>query len=86
MYLQGTVRILSLSAARDGVPADEEEGTKGVISVKKILSILLVLTMLISAAAFAESGPGGTPPGDPPGGMGTPPDKPDGGMPGGPRP
>ena len=43
--------------------------------MKKILSILLVLMMLFSVTAFAESGPGGTPPGDPPGGeMGTPPD------------
>ena len=43
--------------------------------MKKILSILLVLTMLFSVTAFAENGPGGTPPGDPPsGGMGTPPD------------
>ncbi len=43
--------------------------------MKKILSILLVLMMLFSVTAFAESGPGGTPPGDPPSGeMGTPPD------------
>ena len=43
--------------------------------MKKILSILLVLTMLFSVTAFAENGPGGTPPGDPPSGeMGTPPD------------
>ena len=55
--------------------------------MKKILSILLVLAMLFSAAALAEGGSGSTPPGDPPdgmmgtppdGGMGTPPD----GMPG----
>jgi hypothetical protein len=55
--------------------------------VKKILSILLALAMLFSAAALAEGGSGSTPPGDPPdgmmgtppdGGMGTPPD----GMPG----
>ena len=43
--------------------------------MKKILSILLVLTMLFSVTAFAENGPGGTPPGDLPSGeMGTPPD------------
>jgi hypothetical protein len=43
--------------------------------MKKILSILLVLMMLFSATAFAENGPGGTPPGDPPSGeMGAPPD------------
>ena len=36
--------------------------------MKKILSILLVLMMLFSVTAFAESGPGGTPPGDPPSG------------------
>ena len=43
--------------------------------MKKILSILLVLMMLFSVTAFAESGPSGTPPGDPPSGeMGTPPD------------
>ena len=51
------------------------------------MSILLALAMLFSAAALAEGGSGGTPPGDPPdgmmstppdGGMGTPPD----GMPG----
>lgn len=43
--------------------------------MKKILSILLVLTMLFSVTALAENGPGGTPPGDPPSGeMGTPPD------------
>ena len=42
--------------------------------MKKILSIFLVLMMLFSVTAFAESGPGGTPPGDPPSGeMGTPP-------------
>ena len=47
--------------------------------MKKILSILLVLMMLFSVTAFAENGPGGTPPGDPPSGeMGTPP----GGAPG----
>ena len=47
--------------------------------MKKILSILLVLMMLFSVTVFAGSGPGGTPPGDPPsGGMGTPP----GGAPG----
>ena len=50
--------------------------------MKKILSILLVLMMLFSATAFAENGPGGTPPGDPPSGeMGTPPDGTPGGMP-----
>ena len=43
--------------------------------MKRILSILLVLMMLFSVTAFAENGPGGTPPGDPPSGeMGTPPD------------
>ena len=43
--------------------------------MKKILSILLALMMLVSVTAFAENGPGGTPPGDPPSGeMGTPPD------------
>ena len=58
---------------------------KGAIPVKKILSILLVLTMLFSVTSFSESIPGGTPPGDPPDGVRkTPPDKPDGGMPGGP--
>ena len=31
--------------------------------MKKILSILLALMMLFSVTAFAESGPGGTPPG-----------------------
>ena len=44
--------------------------------MKRILSILLALTMLISAMAFAEGGPGGTPPqGNPPDGFGggTPP-------------
>ena len=47
--------------------------------MKKIFSILLVLMMLFSVTAFAENGPGGTPPGDPPSGeMGTPP----GGAPG----
>ena len=47
--------------------------------MKKIISILLVLMMLFSITAFAENGPGGTPPGDPPGGgMGMPP----GGAPG----
>ncbi len=52
--------------------------------MKKILSILLVLMMLFSVTAFAESGSGETPPGNPPAGdIGTPPDKPDGGMPGG---
>ncbi len=55
------------------------------IPMKKMISILLVLTMLFSATALAENGPGGTPPGDPPGGeMGTPPDgAPDGGFGGG---
>ena len=44
--------------------------------MKKILSILLVLTMLFSVTAFAE-GPGGTPPGDPPSGdWSTPPGDP----------
>ena len=49
--------------------------------MKKILSILLVLTMLFSVTAFAENGPGGTPPEGGPGGTppeggpsGTPPD------------
>ncbi len=43
--------------------------------MKKNLSILLVLMMLFSATAFAESGLGGTLLGDPPSGeMGTPPD------------
>ena len=38
--------------------------------------------MLFSGSAFAENGPGGTPPGDPPGGqMGTPPDGGPGGTP-----
>ena len=56
---------------------------KGAISMKKILSILLVLMMLFSVTAFAENGSGGTPPGDPPGGeMGTPPDGAPGGTPG----
>ena len=50
--------------------------------MKKILSILLVLMMLFSVTAFAENGPGGTPPGDPPSGeMGTPPDGAPGGTP-----
>ena len=48
--------------------------------MKKVLGYLLALMMLFSATAFAENGPGGTPPGDPPSGeMGTPPD----GAPGG---
>ncbi len=52
--------------------------------MKKILSILVVLMMLFSVTAFAENGPGGTPPGDPPGGgMGTPPDGAPGGFGGG---
>ena len=52
--------------------------------MKKILSILLALMMLFSVTAFAENGPGGTPPGDPPGGeMGTPPDGAPGGFGGG---
>jgi len=45
--------------------------------MKKILSILLVLMMLFSVTAFAENGPGGTPPDGAPGdggfGGGTPP-------------
>ena len=50
--------------------------------MKKILSILLVLMMLFSVTAFAENGPGGTPPGDPPSReMGTPPDGAPGGTP-----
>ena len=50
--------------------------------MKKILSLLLVLMMLTSAAAFAEDAPGGTPPGDPPSGaMGTPPEGGPGGTP-----
>ena len=50
--------------------------------MKKILSIVLVLMMLFSVTAFAENGPGGTPPGDPPSGdMGTPPDGAPGGTP-----
>ncbi len=60
--------------------------------MKKTLSILLVLMMLFSVTAFAENGPGGTPPEPPEGGMpggpggpgGTPPEPPEGGMPGGP--
>ena len=55
--------------------------------MKRILSILLALTMLISAMAFAEGGPGGTPPqGNPPDGFGggTPPQgNPPDGAPGG---
>ncbi len=55
---------------------------KGATSMKKILSILLVLLMLFSVTAFAENGSGGTPPGDPPSGdMGTPPDGAPGGTP-----
>ncbi len=50
--------------------------------MKKILSMLLVLMMLFSVTAFAENGPGGTPPGDPPSGeMGTHPDGAPGGTP-----
>ena len=54
--------------------------------MKRILTVLLCLmlslTMLFSATAFAEGGPGGTPPGDPPSGdRGTPPDGAPGGTP-----
>ena len=57
-----------------------------VFRMKRILTVLLCLmlflTMLFSAAAFAEGGPGGTPPGDPPSGdRGTPPDGAPGGTP-----
>ena len=52
-----------------------------------LLALLLALTMFFSVSAFADGGPGGTPPGDPPSGDfggGTPPDgNPPSGGPGG---
>ncbi|MBQ8159982.1 MAG: hypothetical protein IJ083_04445 [Clostridia bacterium] len=56
--------------------------------MKKIMSLMLILAMLCTSAAFAQGGPGGTPPGDPPSGNGgfgggTPPGEPPEGMGGG---
>ncbi len=70
----------SILSSKGWHPGWQHKETKGAISMKKTLSILLVLMMLFSVTAFAENGPGGTPPGDTPSGeMGTPP----GGAPGG---
>ena len=45
--------------------------------MKKLLSVLLALTLLLTAACALAEGPGGPPPGDPPAGnMGTPPGDP----------
>ena len=55
-------------------------------TIKKVFSVLLVLSLLagLSVSAFAENGgPGGTPPGDPPSG-GMPGDSPSGDRPGDP--
>ena len=72
----------SIVSGKERHPGWRYEETKGAIPMKKILSILLALMMLFSVTAFAENGPGGTPPGNPPSGeMGTPPDGAPGGTP-----
>ena len=74
------------------VPAGSmtDKRMKGAVFMKRILSVLLALAMLLSATAFAEDSPGGTPPGAPPSGApgegggpgGTPPGNPPSGAPG----